>query len=693
MADKKISAGDVRKKWEDGSKATRKESHEYWLNSHFLGGEQWVFLHKESGMIEEYPRLDPDRVRVTMNRLGANTRTVISRLLGRELVFEVDPVQVDDAAVHGAMTAEAILEDYKREHDWENKREDHALSCWKGGTAALCLDWDPKAGPELGPHPDHPKQTVYGGDIVESVLAITEFTVEAGTRDAERAPWWIKAAVMPPKQAQEQFDLEHEPKPDATTMLSPLQSKLIDNNQEGSSFKLTLVLTYYERPCKKNPDGVVAIVIGKEVVASSKWPFPFKDRLNLAVARETHVHERWTGDTILSNARSPQVGYNQSWSSIIEHMKLCGNARTWVPDVTMDQLEELTDTPGEFVPFNSAGGPPVVISPPQMPQWWIQQPQILRAEIDDLTAIEEVIRGEAPRNVESGLGLSILSENAQSPIGHLSDELAGAWSRFATMVLQTLRVKVKPPDKRNARIVEEPGELPQMFQWSGEDFKNQTIAKVPKDAVAPRSRAQQIAWGQSLLDRGAIDLRTFARIVNVPGQDKFMASADPDTARAHRENVRMSQGDPAIPQRWDDHAKHIMELNRFRKSDRYEYLPDEIKKLFDLHAAAHAQLAGEEAAEQESHAMLGPEMEGVATPDEIKGSGTGPPPPEGTAEAQGQGPKPPQQPGQPGRPPGGTPPGGGQTQPARQGAPPGSPPGVKTAPPARPEQAAKNRAY
>src|SRR5690606_14891359 len=139
----------------------------------------------------------------------------------------------------------------------------------------------------------------------------------------------------------------------------------------------------------------------------------------LAVARVVQVPGRWAGHAVAWDAIGVQTLYNASWSSIIEHQKLAGNARLAYPAGAIDDPRSLTDTPGEgpeYAPLPNADRPGW-LSPPQLPAWVLDRPARLRQELDDILGVREVSRGVAPRNLESGVGLSILDENDQTPIG------------------------------------------------------------------------------------------------------------------------------------------------------------------------------------------------------------------------------------------------------------------------------------
>lgn len=606
-----LSADQIWDKYRKGMKAIAGELQEYWLNRSFLLGQQWIFWNDQTRRLDALPD-DPDRVRLTINRLWPASRITMSKAVSKELVFEVPPSAADDEAIMGAKIGESILHDVTREHDWEGKREDFLWATWIGGTAAIALDWDASALPVLGLD-DETGRAVGMGDTVETVLTLADFVVEPGVAEAEVARWWIKARALPPSEVKATYRLSKDPAPDATAALTPYQRKLVaEHFRPGSGeshVDLTMVLTYYERPNPERPQGQVCTVVGKEMVDGPyPWPFKFVERLNLVVAKETRVNNRWTGETVFSIARPVQVAFNAAMSSIVEHMKLTGNARLAVPQSVYDQIEELTDLPGEYLPFPDGTQPPQYVSPPGMPQWWVQQPEMLSQQIDDILGVHAISRGEAPRNVESGLGLQVLAEQDTTPVGRLVKEHAHAFSRLATMVLQTYEAKITAPREARIKI---PGQPPDTVNWSGKSLAGQTTAVVPLDAVQPRSRAALQVFAEKAMQMGLIKtLQDFAKVAEIPGSRDLLEAVEPDIARARRENYYLAQGrgDRAIPEPWDDHKKHIHEHNNLRRSQKFDMLPDQVKDLVAMHIQGHETIAAEELGAQvakgEDHPIL-----------------------------------------------------------------------------------------
>ena len=581
--------------------------------------DQWVHVNRVTHRLEQVPE-DPDRVRATINVMWPNSRTIMSKLTQRELQFEVPPNSADDVAIAGSKVAESIIEAVKDEHQWETLRESVGWSSWKGGTAAICVDWDPKRGKPTALMDDG--RLLPSGDTVETALSLAEFVVEPGARIAGRARWWIKAQALPPAQVKAEYGLSDEPAADATAGLSALEGKLVAATATGqhgpgdvASTPLTLVLTYYERPNPATPKGKVEVVVGDKTVWGPKeWPFPFVDYLNLATCRETVIENQWLGETVLSVARPVQVAFNAAWSNILEHSDIAGNARLLMPESSLQLAEQYSDVIGEQIPFMDGMSTPSWLSPPQLPAWLLQMPAQLRAELDNIMGVHDISRGSAPANIESGYGLAVLAEQDATPIGKMAKSQAEMWGRVASMVLKIYEAEV---DEERSAVIRVPGSPPDTVTWSGKDIAGQTEAKVPLDLVLPRSRAAMMQLAEKALQMGMLEtIEDFSRVAELPGERDLIDAIRPDVARARRENHHMALGHVRIPEDWDDHEIHIHEHDTFRKSARYDALPPETKELFALHVQAHETLAAEEAGAAQMRANVGgPALAAAPTSD------------------------------------------------------------------------------
>lgn len=592
-----ISAAEVKKRWERGQKAVRRLVMAYKLNAAMVAGDQWLFVQNgPSQALQEFPR-DNDRTQLTVNRVLAATRTIMAKLHRRPLVFSVIPTSADDAAVMAAHLAESVLDDAAREHDWEGLRAQADFLAWLGGTSVISTDWDAQAGTPLD-------DGAYDGDTCEKVSSISQVAFPPGTHDAERASWWIRAVVMPTTEARDLYQMADEPAADVNsdaTNIDP-NRRTVTGGLGISPEKSCIVYTYYERPSMRS-QGQVAVVIGDKVVQKRGWPFPFKDRLNCAIIRESPIPEHWAGDTVMTAAVKVQVPFNAAWSNLIEHLKLASNARLLVPEQSLDQMGELTDEAGEQLVWDGTTKPPQYLSPPGLPEWVVQLPTMLGKELDDLLGTQEISRGASPANVQSGLGLSILAEQADTPLAAMAVASGRAWGNVATMNLQLYKENVTAD--RPARV-DAPGMRSHTKWWSGEDLLEQTTATVPNDSVVPRSRAAQQAFAVRLWELGLTkDPRVVAQLGDFPDQSDLLQALDPDTAKAERENHDLTLGIVCIPASFDDDQKHIKSHDDFRKTQRYEDMADQERQVVDKHVQAHELQAEEKAGRQAQVAGLG----------------------------------------------------------------------------------------
>jgi hypothetical protein len=610
----KITAALVRAKWNDGARITRPEQRSYWINRSFIRGEQWVYWDRQRDKVTDLPRND-ERLRATINKTRSGVRRLSSKLHRRPLYFEVPPKGADDASFMASAKAEACLEHAARHHDFEWLRKKWWQASFEGGTAVMCLDWDATSGTPLGVDEETGKEFAEG-ELQLTVLSIAECVAEVGTRNIETARWWIKVLTLPPEQARDIYHLKTTPQADATMALSPFQTKVLNTDGREVPIPMTLVLVYYERPNNLCPQGQVATVISNEVVEWSTWPFPWKERLNVVAMTESEVQDRWQGDTILTDVVPVQTAINASWSNILEHLKQAGNARLMVPEESLDIIDEFTDEAGEIIPYSTAGGAPAYLAPPQMPAWWTQMPEMLDNELQDILGLNDVAMGQTPPNIESGLGLAILDEADDTPLGEAAKKIAGAWSKVGTLILKLYAAKVK--ETRHA-LIEGPAGSPMTVGWTGKDLEGCTTATVPPEGIVPTSKAASQALAQSLWDRKIItDPMTYVKVAELPKRKDLMQGLDDDIGKAQRENYWMAAGEVMIPATFDDHGKHIAEHNSFRKSERYEVMGTKLRDIVDTHVEAHETLAAEAAgqmlAKQNVHPALAASPNSNQTP-------------------------------------------------------------------------------
>ncbi len=613
MADKYNTT--VEELYDEASRHVMGPMRSYWLNHAFVRGMQWLRWNAAVTRLSEQVE-DRDRIQAVFNKMRANQRTIISNLTQRNLVFEVTPTGADDESVRAARLAEAILRDLHRNQRWEVIREEHMAATCKGGTAALMIEIDPDTGlPIIKP------------------LSLAEFIVEPGSRSAESARWCIKVEALPPKTVKALFEMRKEPPADAHAGLAPFQHRMLHQSfgsGESTLPPLTKVLTYYERPMGKGKGGFQVVIDGK-VVQKGDWPFPFEDRLPIAVARETVEENQWWGTTYMDDVRKIQVILNGIWSGVAEHAKELGTIRALFPASAEPYVEEMVDKPG-FQPWPDGVELPSYLEQPRMQTWYESILDRASMMIDDIMGVHDVSRGMAPANIESGTGLSILSEKDSSPTGRLLKETARCWSDCAKMALQIYQ----ETQKKEKTLVVDAGFGPERFPHRGSDLSSEFEVRVPEEEIQSRSRTAMIQQADKMLQMGLIQSPAqYVRIADLPGSDDIIAGISPQIAKAKRQNSQMARGEIGNPE-WDkddDHDVHIEEHRAFMSTKRWEMLPEKIQKLFSDHVQIHKNFKAKNQAKDIQMAGAQAMAEQAMAPvPEVGQEGMIPPPPQAPQE-------------------------------------------------------------
>lgn len=607
----------VEEKWRRSSEELAGPRRDYWINLAFYLAEQWIWWDKQRNVVQpmaqHWSPLGPGRVRLTVNRLGPNLLNLMGRLLKNELIFEVTPSDSATSIVEGARRAEKALESTHREQVWESARFDEVLSCFLGGTSATILEWDGTAGTEL--EFDAATDQVTGtGDVNLRSLNINEFGLEPGSRTWRDSAYCMTGFALPPRTIQETYKLSWTPTPDAMTAHSSVRQKLLEGSGRNASKELALVLCYYEPP-RRGSKGQYAIVVNNQTVHRGPWPFPFTT-IPLRPFRQKRVDGRWFGTTLLNDVVPIQVAYNQARSVLAEHMKLAGNARLVAPWGAFEE-EDLTDNAGSILFYapDLGGAVPNYLAPPNLPRWLTAEAENLKGELDDIMLVHDISRGQGFDRA-SGQALALLAEKDDSPLGSMAFEQRAGWQDNGTMTLECYK---HVRETRKATLRAAPG-ISESTEWNGQMLQGQTNVTIPLDSVMPHTHAARLAFAKDLWDRKIItDPRMYARMVGLP-PDEFEQLLDADAASANRENLRMAMGAIELPQDFEDHAVHISEHNRWRKSDAYKYAPEDVRKIMDDHIKYHEQKAHQEFAKQFERAKANPAFAALPQADEPVGS-------------------------------------------------------------------------
>lgn len=611
----KPTAQIIRRRWEEGSKDLVDARRNWWVNACFMDGDQWIRWDRYNAAVVQQAQ-DISRTRIVVNRMAPAMGSLMGRLTAKPLRFEIRPTAADDATVAGAKLGENVLNTTHDEQDWERERAKEILDAYLGGCSIVYFDWDPNAGETV--EVDEGGDRIVGtGEIELCALPVTDFVLQPGVRDPYKSAHWTSGVAMPCIDAQRRYKLKDKPGADAMIGKSALMQRLVNESGTGFTNDCCLVLTSWQPP-GDNRKGWVTTVIGEEVVdGPHPWPFPFETP-NFALFVQTEKTSRWPGRTVLSDVVDIQVAYNCVMSANVEAAKLAGNARIAIDDLSIDLMTELTDEPGEIIRYSSAGNKPEWMVAPGPTRGLLTIADVLDAKINDALAVHDISRGDVNVNRTPASTIAQLAEKDDTPLGRFAHDQSAGWSRLGRLILQTYEEKVS--ESRTVATLSQGRQAVATTKWTGARLRGQTNVNVPLEVTKPFSRVAARQSAIELWDRKIIqDPLKMAELMG-EDPDDWLETLDPDVAKAKRENVKMAAGEVMIPAAFDDHAKHMAELNAFRKSAAYEESDPSIKWIIDMHAKAHETSLHEEAGIQMAKAQALPGSEQLPQADAPVGS-------------------------------------------------------------------------
>lgn len=309
---------------------------------------------------------------------------------------------------------------------------------------------------------------------------------------------------------------------------------------------------YWQRPSTEYPQGLVFRVVGDQnprilhsAAEQLPGPIPYTDVQGqpvwpFAASIFYKAGPRFYGQGLLEPAISKQNQINQL-ESLIESIARRSASPVWLVPRGSVAIDRFTGDAGQVVVYNplSAGattgdnkpervrGESIPVSLFQLLEKWTQ-------DFDELTGVNDPLKGEKPKGIEAFSGLQLLVERQQSrftaPFASRS-EMYRAWYSFAIEMERQFG-----PDQRVQQLVEKNGSYTQEIfhraQLQGAvEMVIEDGSNVPKTALGKRAAFEQAMQG-GLLDPANPAQRYKA--LEILGMTELDPDTDPHVKKAQQ---------------------------------------------------------------------------------------------------------------------------------------------------------------
>jgi hypothetical protein len=596
-----------------------------------------------------------------INRISSFVETRLAKLTQSKPILGVLPDKPDMDTKMAAEISERLLK-----HNWKTQRKDEKLRtllllmlfC---GSAFKKIIWNPESGEPI--YSDQNEQgevvfdentgrqkmhKVFQGEIENHVKSAFSILASPGSRGIEDALWIMDRSLMTVQEIVEKYgedniDMEKllESKPDLThyekfvqSLGSPAFSGFIGflSNRMLSGDKIKdhefcLVKEFWMKPNYVYPEGVLATVIGSQLVQFEDWPYECKEYPFVKYDEHEDPYSFY-GQSTITRLIPIQRHYNRARTQIAKNADLMANVKWKVQKGHGMADDALTDEEGEVVEYN-----PNVTGPEQMgvaplPNYVIENQNQDIVDFRDVGGEKEASQLPFP-NITAGVALETASELANIPIIPVIRSLENSMVKEGR--LELLLANEFYNDPRTLKIVGENNQV-RIMKFKNEDLKYQTDVTIQMESGLGQSKAAQRQSLLDLFDRRAItDVKAFLKAYATGSIDILLKEDNyaENIAVQDIEDIKNGKMPQVLPT--DNHIVHMQILTKFIQTPEFRRMPPDRQQLVMALLQQHSQFMGVQIAgmEQPQQEQVNPAAVGTPFGAQVtEGLGGGQMPPQ-----------------------------------------------------------------
>jgi len=625
----------VQSEWTKAKTARSQKQLQWFHNMSMFYGHHWVEQTRGNfpdGYKDKLftPRKPYYHERKTINRIRSYVRWEMSKMLSSFPTAQAIPASSEDDDQRAAFAAEQAWTSISES---KKLRQHMSRATWwtiVTGNGFLKTHWDPyckdKVSGEMGDikfghvTPFH----LFVPDIREQDIEDQPFVINAYTKTVEWAQYYF---------AKELGDIKLSP---STSSANQILDEAYLNLGHSKAPDSVIVYETWIKPGahKLMPEGGVIVTVDDILISVYKDGFPYGHNMYPFTKFEHIPTATFYADSPIVDLSQLQKEYNGLRSEISEAGRRMAKPQLIAPMGSIVP-SKLTNEPGLVIQYKPGMPPPEPLPLSPLPQYYLEQQDRILNDWIDISGEREVSRGDTPPGVTSGTAISYLQEASNQ---YLTPQFQSIEAGVEKIAIQTIELFVQYVDiPRKIRTIGADGAFDTML-LQGADIASGTDIRIEPGSSFAKSKAAQEARVMDMFAVGIIDQPAAARMLEIGGVQKIMDTLNVAERKAQRENIKMkmltedvlemarqqameelmtqippeAMADPTIMQElqnmptplivpvddFDVHEVHIETHNKFRMSQEYEILPDELKQQFADHVAMHEQIVQQKQLQQ-----------------------------------------------------------------------------------------------
>ena len=558
------------------------------LNANFLVGNQYCEVQPYTGEIEQLEPVYNWLNRETFNNIAPLIQTRIANLKKINYMMKVKPAtnELDDYAK--AEVSTSVLQYTQKSTDFESKKD--TMIYWNElcGNCFWLSWWDKDKGEkyavetivDIGNDGIERKaqRAFYQGDIDYGLITPYEvFPESVFKQGVENQRSIILEQVKSVEDIYDLYGIDVEGSDIETFELTPVASggglgyeNTVISLGHRTAENAEKVITYFERPSKYRPNGLMVIIVGDEhLVYYGDMPYS-KIPLIQAVCHE--VPGQFFGKSVIEDLIPLQRQYNGIINSIHEYIKRLslGNILVEEGSIDIEEYEQHGLEPGAFLVYRNGSTVPHPMQNGQLPAEIMSERYNLRSDMEYIAGVSQLmVTGNAPQTNMSGTAIANLTEIDNTRLSLTGDHIRNSIRKLAILWLEIYKIYAT-----TRRILNYVGtnNIGKALVWSADDINSYDVDYITENELMMSEDMQKQrffdAYGMGLFTDSdgkipervklmALEFMKIGNYTDIMNLNLLQVQA------AQRENVFFENG--VVPQisDFDEHEIHIEEHLRY----------------------------------------------------------------------------------------------------------------------------------
>ncbi len=558
------------------------------LNANFLVGNQYCEVNPYHNEIEQLQPVYNWLNRETFNNIAPLIQTRIANLNKINYMMKVNPAtnELDDYAKADVSTS--VLQFLQKSSDFESKKD--TLIYWNElcGNCFWLSWWDTEKGDRIAVE----KTFVVGEDGVEQRIErayhqgdldyglITPYevfpeSIFKQTVEAQRSI--ILEQVKTVDDIHDLYGIKVEGTNIETFELTPVSSgggwgyeNTVVSIGHRTAENAEKVVTYFEKPSRKRPNGRMIIIVGQEhLVYYGDLPY---SRIPIIQTVCHEVPGQFFGKSVIEDLIPLQRTYNGCINSIHEHIRrlALGNVFVEEDSIDIEEYEEHGLEPGAFLIYKRGSNPPVKVPNSNLPSEIMTERYNLKSDMEYVAGVSQLmVTGNTPSGVTSGTAISNLMEIDNTRLSLTGDHIRASVRRLAILWLEIYKRYAN-----TRRVVNYVGtnNIGKVLVWSADDINSYDVEYTTENELLMSEDMQKQRFfeafnmGLFLDSDGRIPERVKHQALEYMKIGNYSEILNINTLQiqaAQRENEFFEGGVVPKISEFDDHDIHIEEHLRY----------------------------------------------------------------------------------------------------------------------------------